>query len=124
GASFDRQGERGGVTVEASLFGALVDDLIQFQQDAYGRAHPRNIGRARILGVESQVQGRLGRWGRLCSSLTYDDARDTSSSTASHSRQLPMRPRLRWYTRPELRGLEVGSFRLGGYGDLDVTGGN
>jgi vitamin B12 transporter len=124
GATFDHQGDGGGVTVEASLFGALVDQLIQFQQDAYGRAHPRNIGRARILGVESQVQGRLGQWGRLVTSLTYDDARDTSSSTASRSRQLPMRPRLRWYTRPELRGLALGPLRLGAYGDLDVTGGN
>jgi vitamin B12 transporter len=113
-----------GLVVEASGFGALVTDLIQFQQDSYGRAHPRNVGRARLLGVETSLQAQLGAWGRLQSALTYDDARDTSASTASQSRQLPLRPRLRWYTRPELRELALGRWRLGAYGDLDVTSGN
>jgi vitamin B12 transporter len=124
GGAFSHDGPRGGLTVEASLFGAMVDDLIQFQQDAYGRAHPRNIGHARILGVESQVQGRLGRWGRLLTTLTFDDARDTSASTASRARQLPLRPRFRSYTRPELRGAELGGLRFGAYSDLDVTSGD
>jgi iron complex outermembrane receptor protein len=127
GASFTAPTGRdgSGLTVEVAAFGAWVDQLIQFQQDAYGRAHPKNIGQARIAGLEASAEGRLSRWGRLFAQFTFTDARDTSASAASGDRQLPLRPRLRAYARAELRRLNVGAgFRLGAYADTDLNSGN
>jgi iron complex outermembrane receptor protein len=118
-------GSRGGVTLDASAFGARVEDLIQFQQDAYGRAHPRNIGSARIAGVETSAEARLSQWARLVAQLTYTDAQDTSNIRAHNGRQLPLRARYRAYLRPELRRLSLGrGFEIGTYADLDMTSGD
>jgi len=65
-------------------------------------AHDRfaaNIGRARILGVEGSSDLKAGQLARLFCQATFTDARDTSNVW---ERQLPLRPRLRFYARPEL----------------------
>jgi hypothetical protein len=57
--------------------------------------------------------------------VTFTDARDREHTSGSYDRQLPHRPRLRAYARPELRNLRLaGRWRWGLYADLDVTGGN
>ncbi|HVR64261.1 MAG TPA: TonB-dependent receptor, partial [Polyangia bacterium] len=124
GASVRLENARGALAIDGALFGAAVSDLIQFQQDAYGRSHPENVGRARILGVEASADGRLGPHGRLVAQATFTDARDTSDNTGSRGRQLPLRPRFRAYVRPEARAVAVGPVRAGVYADADVTGGN
>ncbi|HEY2901782.1 MAG TPA: TonB-dependent receptor [Polyangia bacterium] len=124
GASFRQENSLGALSVDGALFGAAVDDLIQFQQNAYGRSHPANVGHARILGVELSADGGLGRHARLVGQVTYCDARDTSDNTSSRGRQLPLRPRFRAYARPELRAIDTGALRAGIYADADVTSGN
>ncbi|HEX4461136.1 MAG TPA: TonB-dependent receptor, partial [Polyangia bacterium] len=110
---------------DLSSFASVVDGLIQFQQDAYGRAHAVNIGRARILGVESSVDVRVGRWARVIASFTYDDGRDVSdTSLGRHERQLPNRPRVHFYGRPEGRWPIRRDVTVGAYVDLDATDGN
>jgi iron complex outermembrane receptor protein len=113
-----------GLTVDAALFGSSVRDLIEFQQTRnYQKAV--NIGRARILGAELALAGRLGRYGRLVAQGTFTDARDEGDAVAHRGRQLPNRPRLRAYARPEVRRLRlVARWTFGAYGDVDVTGGN
>jgi iron complex outermembrane receptor protein len=113
-------------TVDAAGFAALVDQLIQFQQDAYGRARALNIGRARVLGVEASLDLHLGRWGRLGAGATFLDARDVSAtSIGRHQPLLPNRPRLHAYARPEVRWpVLAGALVLGAYVDLDVSDGN
>jgi iron complex outermembrane receptor protein len=98
--------------------------LIQFRF-GNGRARAENIGRARILGVESSAT--LEWWGhaRVVASATLTDARDTSTVDAANGRQLPLRPRYRFYARPEWRRIQVGRYAaLGVYADLDATAGN
>ena len=124
GAAWRKENPAGSLTVEGALFGAAVSDLIQFQQNAYGRSHPENVGRARILGIELCGDGRLGRHGRLIAQVTYTDARDTSTNTGSRGRQLPLRPRFRAYARPEIRAIDIGKVRTGFYADADITSGN
>lgn len=112
------------VWADGALFGALVDDLIQFQQTAQERMRARNIGNARIAGVELSLAGRY-RWARLGGQVTYTDARDTSVVSSARARQLPLRPRLRAHVRPELRDLPLGGRASAGlYADVNITGGN
>jgi iron complex outermembrane receptor protein len=124
GVGWRKGGPAGGLAVDAAAFGAAVTDLIQFEQTGYGRSHPENVGRARILGVETSVDGQLGKHGRLVGQFTFTDARDTSTSASSRGRQLPLRPRLRAYARPEVRAVDIGPLRTGLYADVDVTSGN
>ncbi|MBI4512055.1 MAG: TonB-dependent receptor [Deltaproteobacteria bacterium] len=113
-------------TLDASLFGTKVSDLIYFQQNAYGVARAANIGSARVLGAETSASAVFGRHGRLFFQATFTDARDTSDSTASRDRQLPLRPRLRAYVRPEARHIPLGwrDMTLGLHVELDATSGN
>lgn len=101
----------------------LSDNLIEFQQNTSGVARARNIGSARVLGVESSAELAYG-CARLHAQATWTDARDESDSAAAHDKQLPYRPRVHVAVRPELRGIAVGAVELGGYVDLDVTSGN
>jgi outer membrane cobalamin receptor len=114
-----------GLTIDTAVFGTSARQLIEFQQ---GRNYERaiNIGRARILGAELALAGRLGRYGRLSAQGTFTDARDRTVTNVAHfDRILPQRPRLRAYARPELRRLPLPwRWRLGAYGDVDVTSGN
>ena len=111
------------VVADAAGFAVLTDDLIQFQVSPNGVARARNLGRARVLGVESSAELRY-REAYLYAQATFTDARDRSDSAASADKQLPYRPRVHVTVRPEVRRFAVRSAELGGYVELDVTSGN
>lgn len=111
------------IVADAAGFAMLTDDLILFQHNAYGVARARNIGRARVLGLESSTELRY-RAARLYTQATLTDARDRSDSAASADRHLPYRPRVHLTARPELRDLDVHGVALGAYVELDFTSGN
>lgn len=111
------------LVADAAAFAVLSDDLIEFQQNASGVARARNLGSARVLGVESSAELAYG-CARFHAQATWTDARDESDSAATHDKQLPYRPRVHVAVRPELRGIAAGGVELGGYVDLDITSGN
>jgi len=113
-----------GLYWSTDAFASLVDDLIQFRF-GNGRARAENIGRGRILGVESSATLEWGRHARAVASATFTDARDTSVVDAYNGRQLPLRPRYRFYARPEWRRIQAGTnTTIGLYADVDATAGN
>jgi vitamin B12 transporter len=111
------------LTADAAGFAVVTDDLIQFQQNAYGVARARNIARARVLGVESSAELRH-RHAHLYAQTTLTDARDRTDSAAAGGKQLPYRPRVHVTVRPELRRVPVSAVELGAYVEADVTSGN
>jgi len=124
GPLVSRTGAASSLTWSTAGFASWVSDLIQYQM-AGGRARARNIGSARILGVESSATLVLGRHLRLFASFTFTDARDTTTVPAYRDRQLALHPRYRAYARPEWRAVQLGkSVALGFYADLDATAGN
>src|SRR5450631_507155 len=105
-------------------FMSLATDLIQFRY-GNGRARALNIGGARILGVESSATLDVGKHARMLISGTLTDSKDTSAIVSQNGRQLPLRPRYRFYARPEWRAIRVTSrVSIGIYADVDVTAGN
>jgi outer membrane cobalamin receptor len=118
------EGDSGRLLWTTAGFVSLVDDLIQYRY-GNGRARPANLGSARIVGVESDARLELGRHLRAVLSATFTDARDTASVESAHGKQLPFRPRYRFYLRPEWRAVQIASrIALGIYADCDVTAGN
>ncbi len=125
GLSIDRAGPRVVVTSRTIVFGALVDDLIQWQYASWGQARADNLARARILGVEQELRLGLGRHARIVGQATYLDARDRSANTASNGNQVPFHPRYRGYARPELVRVGVGGgIELGAYADAELRAGS
>jgi hypothetical protein len=125
GLWIDRAGPRVAVASRTILFGALVDELIQWQFAAWGQARADNLARARILGVEQELRLGLGRYARIVGQATFLDARDRSASTASNGNQVPFHPRYRGYARPELVRLGVaGGVELGAYADAELRAGS
>jgi hypothetical protein len=126
GLWIDRAGPRVLVTSRTVVFGALVDDLIQWRQYAsWGQARADNLARARILGVEQELRLGLGRHARVVGQATYLDARDRSDNTASNGNQLPLHPRYVGYARPELVRVGVGGgVELGAYADVEMRAGS
>jgi iron complex outermembrane receptor protein len=125
GASLRLAKRRWNLHAELSGFASLVEDLIQFQQDAYGRARAANIGRARILGAEASLSLQLDPWVRVSLNGTFLDAHDVSdTSIGRHEPYLPNRPRFRFYARPEGRWPINGDVTIGAYVDVDITDGN
>jgi outer membrane cobalamin receptor len=121
GVSIDSGGDRVSVVSRTALFGARVDDLIQWQFASWGQARAGNLGRARILGVEQELRLSLGRRARLTGQGTVLDARDRSANTAAYGNQLPFQPRYRGYVRPELAHLPLpGGVELGTYADAEL----
>jgi outer membrane cobalamin receptor len=113
-----------GLYWSTDAFASRVSDLIQFRF-GNGRARPENLGSARISGVESSATLEWGRHARVVASGTFTDSRDTSTVDAYNGRQLALRPRYRFYARPEWRRVKVGTHvALGVYADLDATAGN
>ena len=113
-----------GLYWSTDAFAGLANDLIQFRF-GNGRARPENIGSARILGVESSATLEWGRHARAFASGTVTDARDTSTVDAYNGRQLPLRPRYRFYARPEWRRMQIGTrVAIGLYAEVDATAGN
>jgi vitamin B12 transporter len=123
GAGF--AGARHGVTLLADVAGftAVTDQLIQFQQNTFGVARAHNIGRARVLGVESSAELRYAA-ARLYAQATFTDARDESDNVSTNGKQIPYRPRVHATARPELRGQLVRGIELGAYVELDFETGN
>jgi iron complex outermembrane receptor protein len=118
------EGDSGRLLWSTAGFVSLVDDLIQYRI-GNGRARPENLGSARILGIESDARLELGRHLRAVVSATFTDARDTSTVESAHGKQLPFRPRYRFYARPEWRVVQIASrTALGIYADCDVTASN
>lgn len=114
----------GALSWSTNAFASFVNDLIQYRY-GNGRARAENLGRARIVGVESSATLTLGRHVRLLASGTFTDAKDTSALMAQKGRRLPLRPRYRFYARPEWRGVEIGTqVALGIYAEVDATAGN
>jgi iron complex outermembrane receptor protein len=111
------------IVADAAAFAVLTDDLIQFQQNAYGVARARNIAAARVLGLETSAELRY-RIARLYAQATLTDARDRSDTAAAADRHLPYRPRVHLTARPELRDVDVRGVGLGAYVELDFTSGN
>ena len=124
GASWTRKGERLRLSLDGALFAAWANHLIYFRQvGTYMR--PANLGSARILGAETSVTVDWRRRYRFFGQTTFTDARDLEDVSCCYDKQLPHRPRLRAYARPELRNLVLaGRWRWGLYADLDVTSGN
>jgi outer membrane cobalamin receptor len=105
-------------------FMSFATDLIQFRF-GNGRARAENIGGARILGVESSATLEVGEHVRMLASGTLTDSKDTSAIVSNNGRQLPLRPRYRFYARPEWRSIRVASrVSVGIYADIDFTAGN
>lgn len=110
------------VSADVAAFASTATNLITFQKGSY-QARYRNVGRARILGVEAAATLVVRHHARLTAQGTWLDARDRSGLSSSDGRRLPHRPVLRALVRPELRALPLGrSLRLGLYADADVTG--
>jgi outer membrane receptor protein involved in Fe transport len=61
GMSLYATSARFAVSFDVTGFASFVDDLIQFQQESYGRAIALNLGAARIAGVEAALEVRLTR---------------------------------------------------------------
>lgn len=123
GAAFEGSAGPLAIVADGAAFAVFTDELIQFQQNAYGVARARNIGRARVLGLESSAELRYA-FARLYAQATLTDARDRSDSEAAFDRQLPYRPRMHLTFRPELRRLPFRALELGAYVELDITSGN
>jgi outer membrane receptor protein involved in Fe transport len=124
GANWTRTGERLRLSFDGALFAAWARNLIYFRQVGPVML-AGNLGRARILGVEASANVDWRRRLRFFGQTTFTDARDQENAVCCYGKQLPSRPRLRAYVRPELRDLPLaGSWRWGLYADLDLTSGN
>ncbi len=115
---------RSRISWTAAAFASFIDDLIQYQYGG-GRARPRNLGSARILGVESEATLELGRHFRAVLAATFSDSRNRSAIESQRDRQLPFRPRYRLFARPEWRAVQLTArSSLGFYVECDATGAN
>ena len=112
-AEYQAGGERASVTGRTGLFAARVDDLIEWVPISYSQSRVDNIGRARIWGAEQELDLDLGRRVRVTGQATYLEARDASDSAAHAGKQLPLRPRVHAYLRPQLRRLALGRALVG-----------
>ncbi len=104
---------RASIAGRTGLFAARVDDLIEWVPISYSQARVDNIGHARIWGVEQEVDVDLARRVRVTGQATYLDARDAGDSLAHAGKQLPLRPRMHAYLRPQLRRLALGRALVG-----------
>ena len=124
-AWIDHRGAGVAVASRTTLFGALADDLIYWLASAGGPSRAENLSRARIYGVEQELQLGLRRHARLVAQGTYLVAEDQSDTPAYHGKQIPHHPRLSAYLRPEVvrMGLPYG-LELGGYVDGAILAGD
>jgi vitamin B12 transporter len=110
---------------ETFAFGSSVRELIQYQQAGQGVQRARNIGQARVVGVESSVRLEWAEHLRLGAQATWTDARDTSMRASARGKHLPLRPAYRGHVRPELRAVPLSGTATGAvYAELDLTDGN
>lgn len=125
GARFSFERKAFGLCADSALFASWVEDLIQFQLSGQGQARASNVGDARVGGAEAAVSATIFGHLRLFTQATYTRAIDTSGVASRDGNQLPLRPRARAYTRPELINVPLGmGLQAGIYSDLDYTAGN
>jgi outer membrane cobalamin receptor len=111
------------VTSRTGLFAARVDQLIRWQSASWGQARAGNLAEARVWGAEQEVRIALGRHVRTIAQATYLRAVDESDNPGTHGRQLPFRPRVSGYLRPELVHVPLpAALELAAYADADVRG--
>jgi outer membrane receptor protein involved in Fe transport len=123
-ADYRFPGDRLSVSGRSTLFAARVDDLIEWVPISYNQARVDNLGRARIAGVEQDLGVEVGRHLGVMAQATYLDARDASASLAHNGKQLPLRPRVHAYLRPQLRRLALGrALTAGAYVEGDLRAG-
>ncbi len=121
----DRAGDRVSTTSRTTLFGSLADNLIYWLPGgAGGPSRAENLNRARIAGVEQELQLGFGRHVQLVAQATYLVADDDSDNPTTHGKQIPHHPRVSGYARPELvrLGLPRG-FEVGAYADASILAG-
>lgn len=124
GPSLSRSRGASRVTWSAAAFVSFIDDLIAYQYGS-GHARPRNVGSARILGVESEANLQLGRHFKATLAGMVSDPVNTSPIDAEHGRQLTYRPRYRFFARPEWRAVQLAAETfLGLYAECDATAKN
>ncbi len=124
GVHWTLAGERLRVSLDGALFAVWTSEMIVFHQTG-GFFRPLNLGRARILGSEGSAALEWTRRFRFFGQVTFTDARNREDESGSRDKQLPYRPRVRAYARPEAMNLPLlGRWRWGLYADLDVTSGN
>jgi iron complex outermembrane receptor protein len=122
GGTFTHAGPRHRVSLDGAVFASRSEDLISFQSAGYFSEFV-NVDRARVLGAELSASASASRVAYLFLQGTYTDARDVSGISGHDGHQLPHRPRVRAYARPEARDLPLGAWTaLGFYADVDVTG--
>ena len=83
GANWTRKGERLRLFLDGALFAAWSRNLIYFRQLG-GYTRPGNLGRARILGVETSVTVDWRGQFRFFGQTTFTDARDLEDVKARY----------------------------------------
>jgi iron complex outermembrane receptor protein len=103
----DRAGPRAAVSSRTTLFGAVAENLIDWQRTTTGPSRAANIGSARVYGLEQEATLAAGRHFKLIGQGTVTVALDESDQVASHGKQLPNHPRYTVYGRPEVGHLAL-----------------
>ncbi|MFK7989924.1 MAG: TonB-dependent receptor, partial [Sandaracinaceae bacterium] len=97
-------------------FVTLASDLIRYARVDALRAVPQNVDQAVLGGAELGVRGSLTRHVSLRGALTL---LATSTEHLGVTRQLPLRPTVSAYVRPEVRAFDVGPLsRVSAFVDL------
>jgi iron complex outermembrane receptor protein len=92
------------LVVKSSYFDRHVTDLIQFEQQA-GFARARNVGSARIHGLEAQVEATLAEFVDVYGHYTWEFAREGATG-----RHIPGRPRHELHAGVDARFKKVNPF--------------
>ncbi len=111
-------GREGPVRGRAELRGfvTLASDLIRYRRNSLFQAVPENVGSATLAGAELGLRGSVTRHFSLTTAWTL---LRTWTENASRDRQLPLRPWLTGYLRPEVRAFGLGPLdSLGIFADL------
>ena len=95
---------------EAVFYWRSIDDLILLIQNSQRVSIPRNIGSAKILGVELTTSFDLWDTVGFTGNYTYQDARDESPSPSRKGNQLPGLPRNEGYLRLDLHRWDLKPF--------------
>lgn len=121
----DHPGARTSTTSRTTLFGALADDLIYWLPNSGGPSRAENLSRARIYGIEQELQLGVGPHARLVAQGTYLVADDESDNPTTRGKQIPHHPRLSAYARPEMVRIGLGhGIDFGAYLDAAILVGD
>ena len=119
----DRRSDGFGLSGRTVAFGAIVDDLIDWQSSAYGQARPNNLRQARIVGAEQELRLAIGRRLAFVAQGTFLRALDASDDPSTRGRQLAFHPRWSGYVRPEVARVPLpGGLTLAAYGEAQARG--